>query len=82
MDFAPSEEQAAIFDMAKAFGDENIAPFARRWEADGTIPKDLWPRLAELGFGGLYVSEKSGGAGLTRLDATFVFEALSMACPS
>lgn len=38
--------------------------------------------MGELGFGGLYVSEESGGAGLGRLDATLVFEALSMACPS
>lgn len=82
MDFALSEEQTAIFDMAYAFGQENIAPHARQWEEDGTIPKALWPQLAELGFGGLYVSEESGGSGLTRLDATLVFEALSMACPS
>ena len=82
MDFALSEEQSAIFDMARAFGAENIAPFARTWEADGTIPKDLWPRIADLGFGGLYVSEEAGGSGLSRLDATLVFEALSMACPS
>ena len=82
MDFALSEEQSAIFDMAQAFGAEHIAPHARQWEQDGTIPKELWPKLAELGFGGLYVSEDSGGAGLTRLDATLVFEALSMACPS
>ena len=82
MDFALSDEQVAIFDMAKAFGDEHIAPFARQWERDGTIPKDLWPQLAELGFGGLYVSEETGGSGLSRLDATLVFEALSMACPS
>ena len=82
MDFALSDEQTAIFDMAAAFGAEHIAPFARDWEAAGTIPKDLWPRLAELGFGGLYVSEDSGGSGLTRLDATLVFEALSMSCAS
>ncbi|SMO44022.1 acyl-CoA dehydrogenase family protein [Ruegeria faecimaris] len=82
MDFAPTEEQTAIFDMAYEFGQEHIAPFARQWEADGTIPKDLWPRVGELGFGGLYVSEDSGGSGLSRLDATMVFEALSMACPS
>ena len=82
MDFALSEEQGAIFDMAQAFGQEHIAPFARDWEAEGTIPRDLWGKLAELGFGGLYVSEDSGGAGLSRLDATLVFEALSMACPS
>ncbi len=82
MDFALSEEQTAIFDMAQACGAEHIAPFARQWEKDGTIPKDLWPKLAELGFGGLYVSEEAGGTELTRLDATLVFEALSMACPS
>lgn len=82
MDFALTEEQTAIFDMAYAFGQENIAPFARQWEANGTIPKELWPSIGELGFGGLYVSEESGGSGLTRLDATLVFEALSMACPS
>lgn len=82
MDFALSEEQEAIFDMAKAFGDENIAPHAHAWEKAGEIPKDLWPQLAELGFGGLFVSEESGGAGLTRLDGTLIFEALSMSCPS
>ncbi|WP_170375154.1 acyl-CoA dehydrogenase family protein [Ruegeria atlantica] len=82
MDFALTEEQTAIFDMAYDFGQDNIAPNARQWEADGTIPKDLWPQIGELGFGGLYVSEDSGGSGLTRLDATLVFEALSMACPS
>ena len=82
MDFALTEEQSAIFDMARAFGEEHIAPFARQWETDGSIPKDLWPKLAELGFGGLYVSEESGGSGLSRLDATLVFEALSRSCIS
>ena len=65
MDFALSEEQTAIFDMAHAFGQDAIAPHARKWEAEGTIPKELWPQVGELGFGGLYVSEESGGAGLT-----------------
>ena len=82
MDFSLSEEQIAIFDMAKAFGDEHIAPFALQWEKDEHIPKELWSKLAVLGFGALYVSEDQGGSGLTRLDATLVFEALSMACPS
>ena len=82
MDFALSEEQVAIFDMAHAFGQENIAPHARTWEAQGTIPKELWPELAALGFGGLYVAEEHGGSGLSRLDATLVFEALAMSCPS
>jgi len=82
MDFALSDEQTAIFDMARAFAEENIAPHARSWDAQGEIPKTLWPQLASLGFGGLYVSEANGGSGLTRLDATLVFEALSRSCIS
>ena len=82
MDFALTEEQTAIFEMAHAFGQEHIAPFARDWEAQGTIPRDLWPQVGALGLAGIYVSEDSGGTGLNRLDATLVFEALSMACPS
>ncbi|MWP38131.1 acyl-CoA dehydrogenase [Rhodobacter sphaeroides] len=82
MDFALSEEQQAIFDMARAFGAEEIAPHARAWEGAGTIPRTLWPKVAELGLGGVYVSEEHGGSGLGRLDATLVFEALAMACPS
>ena len=82
MDFALTEEQQAIFDMARDFGAEHIAPHSRDWERAGTIPKELWPRIAQLGFGGLYVSEDYGGSGLTRLDATLVFEALAMADPA
>jgi alkylation response protein AidB-like acyl-CoA dehydrogenase len=82
LDFALSEEQSAIFQMAHDFGQEHIAPFARAWEAEGTIPKALWPKLGALGLGGIYVSEEYGGSGLSRLDATLIFEALAMACPA
>ena len=42
----------------------------------------MWGKISELGFGGIYVSEEYGGSGLSRLDATLIFEALAMACPS
>ena len=82
MDFSLSDEQTAIADMARDFAAERIAPYARQWEAEGTIPKELWTEVGALGFGALYVSEDSGGTGLTRLDATLVFEELSKACAS
>jgi len=31
MDFALTDEQTAIFDMAHAFGQAQIAPHARQW---------------------------------------------------
>lgn len=82
MDFDLSEEQQAIFDMARDFGGEHLAPHAQAWEDAGTIPRDLWRDVAALGFGGLYVSEDYGGSALSRLDGTLVFEALSMADPT
>lgn len=82
MDFALTEEQEAIFEMARDFGAEKIAPVAQKWEAQGTIPREILQELAGLGFAGIYVPEEDGGSGLTRLDATLIFEALSMACPS
>ena len=77
-----TEEQAAIFDMASAFGASEIEPNAIQWEKAGTIPKSLWPKLAELGFGGLYVNSGFGGSELSRHDGTLVFEALSASCPT
>ncbi|MEM9049371.1 MAG: acyl-CoA dehydrogenase family protein [Pseudomonadota bacterium] len=82
MEFALSEEQQAIFDMARDFGAERIAPHAQRWEAEGTIPRDVLEASAALGMAGIYVSEEMGGSDLSRLDATLIFEGLSMACPS
>ena len=82
MDFELSQEQQMIFDTAQTFGAEEIAPHAYDWEKQGTIPKAVLAKAGELGFGAIYVDEKHGGMGLSRLDATLVFEALAMACPS
>ncbi len=82
MDFALSEEQQAIFGMARDFGRDRIAPHAGEWEAAGTMPRAMLREAADLGFAAMYVPEEMGGAGLSRLDATLVFEALAMACPT
>jgi alkylation response protein AidB-like acyl-CoA dehydrogenase len=81
MDFALTDEQQAIRDMARDFGRERIAPHALAWEAEG-IPREVLRDAAGLGLAAMYVPEKTGGAGLTRLDAALVFEALAEACPA
>ena len=82
MDFALTEEQEAIVGMAREFGEDRIAPFAREWETAGTIPKDLWSDAGALGLGAVNVKAESGGSGLSRLDASLIFEALARSCPS
>ena len=82
MDFSLSEEQQAVFEMARAFGSDRIAPHAHAWEQQGTIPRDVLAEAGALGLGAMFVPEEDGGTGLSRLDGTLVFEALAMACPS
>ena len=60
MDFALSDEQVAIRDMARDFGRERIAPFAQAWEAAGTIPREVLREAAALGFAAMYVPEDDG----------------------
>jgi len=81
MDFALTEEQTAIFDMARGFAVERMAPNAEAWEADGTLPRDVLSDLGELGMAAIYVGDEYG-SGLGRLDAALIFEALSYGCPS
>lgn len=82
MDFALTEEQAAIFDIAKTFADEQIAPNAIEWDQSKTFPKETIRKVGELGMAGIYVKDEHGGSNLSRLDATLVFEALAHGCPS
>jgi len=82
MDFALSEEQNAIYDMARSFSDEHLAPKALEWDQKGHFPKDVVRSVGKLGMGGIYVREDVGGSNLGRLDATLIFEALAYGCPS
>ncbi len=52
-------------------------------DVGGILPDFLLTRCAThltAGFAGLYVSEDVGGAGLSRVDAAIIFEALSWGC--
>jgi alkylation response protein AidB-like acyl-CoA dehydrogenase len=85
-------EGAALFDLpeatrelretALAFARDRLAPHAQEWDETKHFPVDVLREAAALGMGALYVREESGGAGLTRLDAAVVFEALATGCPT
>lgn len=82
MDFALSEEQNAIRDMARAFATDRLEPDAVEWDENGHFPEDVVRSTGELGLAGIYVSEDVGGSGLGRLEAALIFEALAHGCPS
>ena len=77
-----NEEQIAIQDMAQGFAAEKLAPYAMQWDEEKHFPVDTLREMASLGFAGIYLREDHGGAGLSRLDAALIFEALSGGCTS
>lgn len=46
------------------------------------FPVAVLRKAASLGFGGIYVRDDVGGSGLSRLDTSLIFEALSTGCVS
>jgi hypothetical protein len=82
MDFSLSDEQRAIEDAARAFAEAELAPHAAAWDETETFPVETLRKAAALGFAAIYIDPEQGGAGLGRLDAAIIFEALSRGCIS
>ncbi|CAN5287188.1 isobutyryl-CoA dehydrogenase [soil metagenome] len=82
MQFALTEDQIAVRDMAREFAAEKIAPFALKWDEEKFFPVDVMREAAALGMGGIYIREDVGGSALTRFDAALIFEALATGCPT
>lgn len=80
--FGLSEDQLAIQDMARRFTADAITPFAASWDEEHTFPRETIKAAADLGFGGIYVSEESGGIGLGRLETALIMEAMAAGCPT
>src|SRR5204862_3434297 len=82
MDFTLSDEQRAFQDTARQFAQEEWLPHAPGWDEREEFPEAALRQAAALGFAGIYVGDKFGGSGLSRLDATIIFEELATACVS
>jgi alkylation response protein AidB-like acyl-CoA dehydrogenase len=82
MNFDLSEEQEAFAATARDFARSEMMPHARAWDEGEIFPIDTLRQAAALGFAAIYVGEDVGGAGLSRLDATLIFEELAQGCTS
>jgi alkylation response protein AidB-like acyl-CoA dehydrogenase len=82
VDFELTEDQRAFQATARQFAREAMAPNARDWDENSTFPVPELRQAAALGFGGITVKDDVGGSGLSRLDATIIFEELAQGCTS
>ncbi|RED15192.1 acyl-CoA dehydrogenase family protein [Parasphingopyxis lamellibrachiae] len=80
--FDLTDEQRQIQEMAQKFTADEITPHAAEWDEKYFFPRDVVQKTGELGFGAIYVSEKSGGIALGRLEAALIMEAMAYGCPA
>jgi len=82
LDHSLGETIDLIRDTVRQFSSQEIAPRAAEIDQTDTFPRDLWPRLGDLGLLGITVSEEYGGAGLGYLAHTVTMEEISRGSPS
>ncbi|MEN5083404.1 isovaleryl-CoA dehydrogenase [Bosea sp. TWI1241] len=80
--FDLGETADAIRDTVSAFAQEAIAPRAEEIDRSNQFPRDLWPRMGELGLHGITVEEAYGGSGLGYLEHCIAVEEVSRASAS
>ena len=76
-DFALGEDVDALRETVARFSQDNIAPRADEIDRENKFPRDLWPKLGELGVLGVTVAEEYGGAGLGYLAHCVAMEEIS-----
>ena len=82
LDFGLGETADMIRSSVESFAQAEIAPRAEEIDASNEFPRDLWPRLGELGLLGITVDEEEGGSGLGYLEHCVAMEEVSRASAS
>ena len=82
MNFDLSENQIMIAQSIKDFAEREIRPNLMKWDEEQIFPKDLFHKMGELGFMGVFVPEKYSGAGFSYFEYVTVVSEIAKVCGS
>ncbi len=77
MDFSYTEEQLLVQKTARKFALEHLAPGVKERDEKAAFPREQIKMLGELGFMGMMIPEKWGGAGLDTVSYCIAMEEIS-----
>ena len=79
LDFGLGETADQLRQTVRAFAFDEVAPIAAEIDRTDRFPRELWPRMGELGLHGITVEEEYGGSGLGYLEHCVAMEEVSRA---
>ena len=80
MDFELTEEQKMFQKAVMDFARKEVAPIVKEAEETETFPKQLFPKLGELGYLCPSYPEEYGGGGLGKIGDCILIEELARVC--
>lgn len=78
--FDLSEEQKALIDLARQFGENEMAPRVEHHDQTGEYPWEVIKKAHAVGLMNTHIEQKFGGLGLNVLDGCLIAEELSSFC--
>ncbi len=82
MDFALTEDQLAVQEVARGFTEKKLKPRAEEFDAEAKLDRGLLKQMGELGLLGVVLPEEYGGGGMDTVSYMIAIEELSKGCPS
>jgi alkylation response protein AidB-like acyl-CoA dehydrogenase len=77
-----TDEQALLRQSVREFAEQELRPHVMEWDEAQHFPRELLPRLAELGLMGMQFPDEYGGAALSAIDYCICVEELARVDPS
>lgn len=77
MDFALTEEQLMLRDLARKFAEKEMRPLLKDYEKKAETPPGMTAKLAEIGLLGAHLPKEFGGSELDYLSCAIIWEELS-----
>ena len=79
IDFTLTDENRLVRATARAFAEAEILPYIRDWDANGEVHREVFTKMAQLGFLGAPIPERYGGLGMDYISFALLCEELERA---
>ena len=76
IDFRLSDENRLVQQSVRDFTEREINPYIRDWDAKGEVHREVFAKMADLGFLGAPIHEQWGGSGMDYLSFAIICEEL------